>query len=170
MMEDLDVSWSDEFLEKQKKYELFNEQPIDTIKVNMMYLNTNSEIECVRACDICLDTSNKLSKEELLGLVKQNAVINNETYKLLSFVVYNINVTHDNVKEFVNSDMPNSEFFKPYTIIDDIKLKPTVQILQDLNTLFIMFKKKEGRSNNHTKRIMLRSAPKKQTRKQLKGV
>ena len=71
MIEDLDVSWSDEFLEKQKKYELFNEQPIDTIKVNMMYLNTSSEIEYVKACDICLDTSNKLSKEELLGFYEK---------------------------------------------------------------------------------------------------
>jgi hypothetical protein len=147
-----DESWIEEFEEEDKEYDMFNEEENDSIRVNILYVNKRNELERVNEKNIKLSTPNKIKKEELIRLIKENEKQDKIKYKLISLMVYNLTLKHDELKNFLRNDN-EYDFMTSLRNIDDYGLCSTIHCLQDVNTIFILFNEDEKKTGKHTKRV-----------------
>jgi hypothetical protein len=143
-IEELDSSWIDEFDKNDEEYKLFYCDKINFIKLKMIYLNTNFEIDHIKEEKIMLKIPGELRKEELLYLLKNGLTnsMNNETninkYKLFTIVKYFINIEPISVIQFLkNSSKFN--FIETIKNIDTIHFDNSISIFHDLNELIFIF-------------------------------
>ena len=166
-MEDnyFDDSWIDEFENDDKKYDMFNQEDNDSLKINILYVNKRNELEKINEKRIKLNTSNKITKEELIQLIKSNQRQENKKYKLISVLIYNLILTHEELKNFLRNGEEYS-FMTSLKNIDDYGFKPTIHCLQEINTLYILLSEdtnvrktknandaNDANDANHTKRV-----------------
>ena len=104
----LDTTWIDDYEDIEKKYEMFYKENISSMNVIMIYVNHRLEIEKISQRDLELKTYNLISKDEMLEIINQNSCVGDMKYKLLSLLTYNINITHNELKGFLESDIENS--------------------------------------------------------------
>lgn len=150
--ETLDTSWIDRFEKEETYYSMFYPEEIKELRVSILYINTNKEIE--RICEklITLKNKNEIQKEELLALIKQNEIMDKTKYKLVSLLVYNLTLNHDELKNFLRSDKEYS-FMTSLKHIDTYKMDATINCLHEINNLFIVFNEEDTKTTAHTKRI-----------------
>jgi hypothetical protein len=148
-MEDIyfDENWIDEFENDDKKYDMFNQEDNDSLKINILYINKRNELEKINEKHIKLNTPNKIKKEELIRLIKDNQKQENKKYKLISVLIYNLNLTHEELKNFLRNGDDYS-FITNFKNIDDYGFKPTIHCLQEINTLYILFNEDTNNTNN----------------------
>jgi hypothetical protein len=150
-------------------YNDFYKDNIFTVNINILYINKDNNIEKVSEEIFFMRTPNIISREEILGIIKKNSVINDNNYSLLSIIKCNITLNPEDINIFLktnNLDYYNERFFTTLKHIDTIVFEKTVITFQDLNTLFIIFyeKDKDKIIMNNTKKVYLRvSNPKKKT-------
>jgi hypothetical protein len=148
-----DESWIKEFEQEDKEYDMFNEEENDSIRVNILYINKSNELERITEKNIKLASPNKIKKEELIRLIKENEKQDKIKYKLISLLVYNLTLKHDELKNFLRYDNQYN-FMTSLKNIDDYGINSTIHCLQDVNTLFILFNEDdEKKTGKHTKRI-----------------
>ena len=147
-----DESWIEEFEQEDKEYDMFNEEENDSIRVNILYVNKRNELERVNEKNIKLSTPNKIKKEELIRLIKENEKQDKIKYKLISLLVYNLTLKHDELKNFLRND-ESFNFMTSLRNIDDYGIDSTINCLQDVNTIFILFNEDEKKPGKHTKRV-----------------
>jgi hypothetical protein len=164
--DDLDDSWINDFENNDKPYTEFYKDDIYTINMNIIYVNKSNDIEKVTEEVFFLQNPNIISREEIIGIIKKNSILNSNKYSLLSVIKYNITLNPEEITPFLkttNFDYYNEDFFTTLKNIDTIYFEKTINMFQDLNTLFIIFYEKDsdkllvGTSiNNNTKKIYLR--------------
>lgn len=165
---DFDDNWIEEFEDDDKKYDVFNEEENDSIKINILYVNKRNEIEKINEKSIILNKPNKINKEELIKLIKENEKPNKIKYRLLSILVYNLSLRNEEIKNFLrNSNEYN--FLTSLTHIDDYGFKSSINCLQDINTLYILFNEENIDIKNRatTKRVRFNLANGKTRRKKV---
>lgn len=148
----LDTSWIDQFEKEEMYYSMFYPEDIKELRVSIMYINNNKEIEKISEKLITLKNKNQIQKEELLTLIKQNEKIDNIKYKLLSILVYNLTLSNDELKDFLRDDTKYS-FITNLKHINTYRLDATINCLHEINNLFIIFNEEETRTHANTKRI-----------------
>ena len=161
----LDTTWIDDYEDIEKKYEMFYKENISSMNVIMIYVNHRLEIEKISQRDLELKTYNLISKDEMLEIINQNSCVGDMKYKLLSLLTYNINITHNELKGFLESDIENScrdDFLHSLSTLDDIRLVPSIQLFHDINSVVIIYyekpeptKMKAKIKNNTTKKIFI---------------
>ena len=147
----LDTSWIDDYEDIEKKYEMFYKENIASINVIMIYVNDKLEIEKISQRDLDLNTYNVISKDEILDLVNTNSSVGDIKYSLLSLLTYNINLGHSDLKQFLESDIESAsggEFLHSLTSLQDIKLNPSIQLFQDINSLVVVYYEKSSKPPN----------------------
>lgn len=150
----LDTSWIDDYEDIEKKYEMFYKENIASINVIMIYVNSSLEIEKISQRDLELNTYNMVSKDEILEIVNSNSCVGNIKYKLLSLLTYNISLTHNDLKSFLESDVDDTssrEFLHSLTTLEDIHLTPSIQLFQDINSLVVVYYEKSESSDRQKK-------------------
>jgi Txe/YoeB family toxin of Txe-Axe toxin-antitoxin module len=176
-IDELDFSWIQEFEKLDNEYKLYYTEDISFIKIHIVYINTNNEIEKIREEKIILKTQGILCKEELLRIIKNNSFSNQNKYSLLSILKYNINIEPIHLKTFLRNKNPaiGAPFLQSIKHIDTIKFEKSISMFHDINELIIIFHKKIHKpthseiNNNRTKKVFINSNPKKRTkRKELK--
>lgn len=155
-LELIDLDWiqtikTDEIELKQNTY----------IKVNFFFIKDNSLIRKTNFVQHLL-IPNKISKEELIQLIKENNNFNGINFK---FVELNyINFCHDfEDLKFCLKNGFNIEINK-INIVDDIYLQDSITMFQDLNEINIIFHLKISNCKN-TKKIYLENKKKTKKRK-----
>jgi hypothetical protein len=148
--EDLDTSWLDEFEKMDKEYKSYYSEDLLFIRVHYIYINSNQEITNVYEEKQLFKKPAILLKEDLIGLIKRNTIINQTKYSLLSILKYNINIEPINLKTFFRSKNKNigSTYLQSIKHIDDIIFDKSISMFHDLNDLIILFLEK-GTSSNH---------------------
>ena len=150
--EKFDESWINEFEEEDKQYEMFFPEENTNIKINLLYVNKRNELEKISEKSIQLCTPNKIKKEELIKVIKENDKLDKKKYKLISILVYNLTLKHEDLKNFLkNGD--NYNFMTNLKNIDDYGLESSINCLQNINTVFILFKEEDKKIANNTRRI-----------------
>ena len=159
----LDDSWINYFEENDKPYNEFYKDNINTINLNIIYVNKNNDIEKITEEFFLMKNPNIISREEIIGIIKKKSVTNNNVnYSLFSLLKYNITLNPEDINNFLknkNFDYYNDKFFVVMKNIDTIIFEKSIVTFQDLNTLFLIFYEKENvKSNyaNNTKKIYLR--------------
>jgi len=93
--------------------------------------------------------------------------MNDNNYSLLSIIKYNIILNPQDITTFLKTskiDYYNDYFFTTLKHIDTIYFEKTINMFQDLNTLFIIFYEKDKNNEsansikNNTKKIYLRNS------------
>ena len=170
----LDSKWIDDFELQDKKYESFYTEDITHIHFHCIYVNRNNDIEKIKEEKLLMKTPNYISRDEMIGILKKNSIINNKRYIVLSIVKYNINLEPSDIHFFLKpSKNLDSTFLTSVKNIDAIPLERSISMFQDLNDIFIIFSETAEKSTkidtktlNNTRRVYInkRNARKKTLR------
>jgi hypothetical protein len=179
----LDESWIKNFEKNDKKYEDFYKDNIYYVTINIIYVNKENNIEKINNEVFLMKNPNIISREEIIGIIKRNLTSTDEdserqgNYSFLSMLKYNFSLNPEEMNIFLKTkdfDDYNSQFFTSLKDVDTIIFEKTINMFQDLNTLFIIFYEKDKdntkhpnlliNKNNHTKKIYLRTCNQKNKR------
>ena len=75
-IEDLDLSWIQDFEKIDNEYKMYYTEEISFIRIHSIYLNLNNEIDKMSEEKILLKRPGILLKEELLSIIKHNSFSN----------------------------------------------------------------------------------------------
>jgi len=165
----LDTNWIQDFETIDQNYIPFYNEDVNEIKVTSMYVDNENNIETIKEEMLLLKQENMVTKEELIDVIKKNSFKDQKRYTILSLLKYNVDLETTHVKHYLKSPVPH-DFLVVVKNIDNIPLKKTISMFQDLNSLFILFYEKKAPTNgsNHqtTKKIYISNN--KTKKKQLK--
>ena len=159
----LDSKWIEDFELQDKNYESLYTEDINHINFHCIYVNRNNDIEKIKEEKLLMKTPNYISRDEMIGILKKNSIINNKRYIVLSIVKYNINLEPSDINFFLKpSKHLDSTFLTSVTNIDAIPLEKSISMFQDLNDIFIIFSETIGKSTkidtksiNNTRRVYI---------------
>jgi len=174
-IEDLDSSWLDEYDKIEEDYKNYYSENQLFIRIKFIYININSEIRNIREEKYFLNKTNKILKEELLGLIKRNAIFVDKLYSLLSILKFSVSIEPFQLKSFLKNNFNSNIFLQSVKNIDDIVFEKSISMFHDINELFILFFEKEHIPENKleinnkssTKRLFINPKTKKYTRRKL---
>jgi hypothetical protein len=169
ILDELDTSWLDEFEKVDNDYHDYYSEELSFINLNCIYVNSNSEIERIIEEKIILHNPSIISRDELLSIIKNNAYVGNLKYSLLSILKFNIDIEPVNLNTFLKNDNESigSKFLQNIKRIDAIPFNKSISLFHDLNTLTLIFYKKNPNNNIrvNTKKIFISSLNRNRTRR-----
>jgi hypothetical protein len=165
----LDTRWIQEFESLDNNYKQFYNEIVGDIKICSIYVDKNNNIENIKQEILELSGENLITREEIIKIIKQNSTTQNKRYTLLSLLKYNIDLDASNVVHYLKQrQQPKTDVYLTLVKnIDNIPLNSTINMMQDLNTIFILFYEKNVTSNNTTKKVYINNHTKTK-KKQLK--
>ena len=149
----LNTNWIVQFKEEERNYNDFYKEPVKKIKIFLLYVNRNNEIEHVYNDKCELSENSILKREIIVNFIKEYQLIYAIHYKLLSLLKYNINLDINEINDFLIEDIDSNRFITSEKYLNDIHFEDTIQMFQDLNSLFFVFYEEKNKMNQ-TKRII----------------
>lgn len=150
-----DTNWIEEFEKVDNQYEIFYSEDVTFLQLRYIYIDRLDTVQTIKEEKIIIKDHNILSREELIGILKKNCFHNNTRYTVLSILKYNLDLNPNDIKFFLTTDKcPN--YLSIVKNIDDIPLKQTITMFQDLNDVIIIFYEKNN-PLNQTKRVTFSS-------------
>ena len=167
----LDDEWINNFEKTDKLYEDFYKDDLYYINLRILYINRNNEIDKIKHESFLLTTKNYISREEILGILKNNSTDNETNYSLLSILKYNINLEPDEVKNYLKNYNENDKYCNYLSAIkniDAILFEKSITMFHDLNDLIFIFHEKSKElvnqnKNNISRKHLNSSKPSKKT-------
>jgi len=162
---DLDTSWINEFEKVDKDYASFYLEDLSYIKVTILYINNSNEIEKIKEEKIIMSKPNRISREEIIGILKRNSVNKDKKFTIMTMLKYNLDLEPVDVRNFLLNNENNSSYLSIVKDVDEIYLNRSISMFQDLNNLIIIFyenekiEKQKKTENGKTKRIYFTSTP-----------
>ena len=145
-IEIIDTKWIDDFEKEESEYLSYYNENISYLKVFYIYINTESEIHKIKEEKINLLVENCITKNELIGLIKNNVVLDNIKYSLLLLLKYNVLLKPNELKYFLKTNNTTSNITNNYLTsvvnIENILFEKTITMFHDINSLFIIFYQK----------------------------
>ena len=150
--EQFDDDWINKYENEEKKYEIFYPEEVKYLKVNCLYINKKNELEKITEKEINLNKGNKIEKEELVKLIRENDKMDKTKYKLISILIYNFNLENEELKNFLKD---NQEFNLLTNLknIDDYTFESSLSYFHKLNNIYIVFNTLEKTNIPNTKRV-----------------
>ena len=166
----LDDDWLTKFSETDKLYQDFYKDDVYYTDIHFVYINKNNEIVKINQESFLLKNKNYIMREELVGLIKRNSIVDSTRYSVMSILKYNITLDPTNIKSFVFGGDHDEVYMTPIKNIDTIKFDKTIHMFNDLNDLLIiLYEKPVTNSNNSPRKVYLQTKTKPEgTRKQYK--
>lgn len=138
--EELDDEWLESYKILENDYNDFYKKNTENIEMYFFYINSNNELESINKMNYILDSKSKITKNNMIKVIKENEVKNNKKYKVKHIVKYNITLEPDEIIHMLKVDnQEGHNFMSQETYSGDIHFSDTVCILQDLNSLYIIF-------------------------------
>jgi len=137
----LDTRWIQEFESLDNNYKQFYNEVVCDIKICSIYVDKNNNVESIKQDILELSRENLITKEEIIKIIKKNSVNQKKRYTLLSLLKYNIDLEPSDVFHYLKQQkqMKNDAYLTLVKNIDNIPLNSTINMMQDLNTIFILF-------------------------------
>lgn len=154
--EEIDTSWIDNFKKDNETYSDFYTEEVTNITLFFIYINNKNDVENLSRDLMILDRKNTVMRDLLIQIIKQNQIHNNNKYKLISLLKYNIDIEPEEIYNFINNKDDSSfskRFFIQEKYLNDIIYKNTINIFQDLNSLFFIYKETSHIANNKSNNI-----------------
>ena len=145
--EDLDISWIQNHEKILSIHENYKREPMESISLYFLYINQHAEIEKIirekEGLEIMGDFQ-QLSKERILQIVQQKKKTDSGKYSLDHILLYNLTIEPENIQKYINTDNLlefSQPFIKNLSVIDEIKIYPSIFVFHSLNSIFFFFKK-----------------------------
>ena len=157
----LNNEWIRKFNETDKLYKDFYKADIYYTNLNIIYLNSENEIEKIKQESFLLSQCNYITIEEIIQILKENMSEQSKKYSLLSILKYNITLNPENIISYLSheSSTHNNDFLTSINHITPITFEKSINMFHDLTDLILIFYEKSVKSCSHnvTKKIVLRS-------------
>ena len=170
-IEELDNSWLEEFENQEKLYKDFYKEQVEEVKIVLLYIDKNNSINSCRKLLTPLKNG-ILEKDILIKILNENINNNKKKYRPISLVKWNIDLEPDTLVNYLKKDEDEVEndFITIESEIKDIEFKETINILQDINTFYILFHESWNSYHNRSKKIYINNKLKRKNRtKRLKS-
>jgi len=167
--EKIDTSWIANFKSEEESYNHFYKEPLPSIMLYVLYVNTHKELIHVDIHRCLLAENGWLKRDRIIALIKQYQMRESVKYKLNSILRYNIDLNPDEITAYAsnagtsNAGTSNAgtddtnRFLTAEKYLDDIHFNDSITMFHDLNALYFLFseEKVQPASVNQTKRITL---------------
>ena len=140
---------------------LYKENQKDNINLTFFYVDENNEVYSVKNKLEWVENG-IITRERQLYIIKENQFNMLHKHKLISLSYFNVDISKNNIEELINNKV-NNNFYTKLEIVDTIKLNPSLNIFNKLNSIYYIYKVITN-SNNTTKKIIL-SEKNRKTRK-----
>ena len=152
-IDNLNIDWVEEYEKSEQEYADFYEELITTIKVNFVYVDKNNTIQKIKTENINVNEDQIIKKETLLYLLKNNMENDNIKYKLLSILVYNLDVPSNELRKYLEEPSESEEHQKylySLKILEDIRIRDTITLFHDINGIYFVFYEKKRKTRSQT--------------------
>ena len=171
---DIDLSWLDDFKEEEINFFKFYLKKVNFVNLVYIYIK-NDEIVFLKTERLNKLVNNTIKDNEIITFIKKNQILNSTKFTFKHFCSYNFSLRPNEVKEYllndnIQEDIINNRnyknFFKSYGCIQDIEFNDTIEMFQELNTLYFIYgeKKEKEKRLSTTKKVYITHSNKK-TRK-----
>jgi hypothetical protein len=163
---EFDSEWIKDYEEKENEYKKFYKEEVNIIDVIFVYINHDNEIYNVKNFKEYIANS-QINYERIIEIIKNYQNNMNVKHKLMALLNYKIDIDPENIKQLFNYNINPGTLYSIKNI-NNINFDKTINLLQDLNSLFFIFKVKNTDKNNKnatTRRITLTQKQKKTKRK-----
>ena len=150
--EEFDDDWINKYEDEEEKYKVFYPEEVKYLKVNCLYINKKNELEKITEKEIHLNKGNKIEKEELVKLIRENEKMDKTKYKLISILLYNFNLENNELKNFLRGNQ-DFKLLNNLRNIDDYSFEPSLSYFHKINNIFIVFNALEKTNIPNTKRV-----------------
>lgn len=133
----LDDNWIHTFEETDKIYEDFYKDDLYYVNIRVIYVNRDNDIEKLKHETLLLTKPNFVPRDDILRILKNNAIDNARRYELLSILRYNINLEPDEVQSYLVGD--DKSFLSVIKQIDAVSFDKSISMFHDLNDLVFVF-------------------------------
>jgi hypothetical protein len=123
-------------IEYSKKFKL---RRIKDINVYLTYINHENEIEIISKKKLYIENKqNTITRTQLVDVIKNCQRRNNVSYKLISIMVYNVNVTPETLSDYIEKP---EDFITLFILsrVDSFELQSTISLLQEFNAMYFFF-------------------------------
>jgi hypothetical protein len=120
-------------------YKKFKLKRIKDINIYLTYINRENEIEIVSRKKLYIENrQNTITRNQLVDIIKNFQRRSNISYKLISIMVYNINVTPETLTDYIERP---EDFVSLFALsrIDSFELQSTISILKEFNAMYFFF-------------------------------
>jgi hypothetical protein len=158
-------------MEYSKKFKM---KRLRDINIYITYINSENEIEIISRKKLYIENKkNTITRNNLVDVIKNFQRRNNISYKLISIMVYNINVTPDTLTDYIEKP---EDFVSLFALsrIDSFELQSTISMLKEYNAMYFFFSEvapktsippalppisltEKGEKKNTTKRVYIES-------------
>jgi hypothetical protein len=163
---DFEEDWIKKYKETEEAYNIFYKSEINKVKIIFIYVDENNEVEYINkevveceGIDGCegIDKNIIQKRKGIKNKKIKNIIENNKKeYQLTAVYKYNILYNPEDIIEENNDD---EQFFTEVNLADgkDILFEKTIGFFQNLNTIYIIYKKNKTIMNktimNHNRTI-----------------
>ena len=135
----LNIPTSSDYNSNIEYYKKFKVKRLKDINIYLTYINIDNEIEIISRKKLYIENRhNTITRNQLVDVVKNNQRRNNINYKLISIMVYNINVIPETLSDYIEKP---EDFISLFTLsrIDSFELQSTISILKEFNAMYFFF-------------------------------
>tara|TARA_B100001093_G_scaffold510071_1_gene575260 strand:+ start:1568 stop:2029 length:462 start_codon:yes stop_codon:yes gene_type:complete len=144
----IEFDYIDNFLTLEQDYNIFYKTNIDTLNINIHYYENYKIINSI-SIEYNI-VNNIINSEALLYLIKKYS---NNKYILDLIIYFNFDIDNNEIKKFMNNNLPITNYFKIYKSINDLIFHDTISFFSDLNSIDIFLKpKQEFNKKNRTRK------------------
>ena len=151
----LDDTWINDIETKENCYNRFYKEANDTVNVFFVYIDSDNKIYSVKKEKTKLD-NNILDKLALIYLLKKHRIYNKKKHEIISIIQYNIDLEPEELSLYLKKQ-ENYNFLYIKSKIIGIKWDDTINLLKDLNCLYILFYESSNKKKNETKKVIIRN-------------
>lgn len=113
-----------------------------------LYVNLDDELETVNSSMYILDVNSRISKNSLVNVIKEHREKHGKKYRLINLIKYNVTLDPEDVIHMLSVDNNEGDAFVTHESYNrDIHFAETVCILQNLNSLYFVFRETPAKSH-----------------------
>ena len=147
----MNLNWLRELRKEEENYDEFYNSDVNEINVYFLF-TSNNMLTRVRKRNYILNEINELTSEEIIQIIKSEKSSNeNKVNKLDMLLKYNLDISPTELIQCMNNEELYEEYAKQAFIkikaIRNIKYNPTIELLKDLNCLYVIYKEIEVEQN-----------------------
>jgi hypothetical protein len=146
----MNLNWLRELRKEEENYDEFYNSDVNEINVYFLFTSNNT-LTRVRKRNYILNEINELTSEEIIKIIKSEKSSENKVNKLDMLLKYNLDISPGELIQCMGNEELYQEYAKQSFVqikaIRNIKYNPTIELLKDLNCLYVIYKEIEVEQN-----------------------
>ena len=113
-----------------------------------LYVSSDDELETVNSSTYILDVNSRIPKDSMVNVIKEHREKHGKKYRLINLIKYNVTLDPEDVIHMLSVDNNEGDAFVTHESYNrDIHFAETVCILQNLNSLYFVFRETPTKSH-----------------------